>query len=43
MTDGSMQVELSTRDAESPWWRSAVVYQVYIRSFADGEIGRAHV
>ena len=20
----------------SPWWRSAVVYQVYIRSFADG-------
>ena len=21
----------------SPWWRSAVVYQVYIRSFADGD------
>jgi alpha-glucosidase len=20
----------------SPWWRSAVIYQVYIRSFADG-------
>ncbi len=22
--------------AEQPWWRSAVVYQVYLRSFADG-------
>ncbi len=22
--------------AASPWWRSAVIYQVYIRSFADG-------
>src|SRR5918993_5949130 len=21
---------------DSPWWRSAVVYQVYLRSFADG-------
>ncbi|MFJ9629714.1 alpha-amylase family glycosyl hydrolase [Streptomyces sp. NPDC101175] len=21
---------------EAPWWRSAVIYQVYIRSFADG-------
>ncbi|WP_171108595.1 MULTISPECIES: glycoside hydrolase family 13 protein [unclassified Streptomyces] len=21
----------------SPWWRSAVIYQVYIRSFADGD------
>lgn len=20
----------------APWWRSAVIYQVYIRSFADG-------
>src|SRR6516165_2172119 len=37
MTDASMQAELSTRGAESPWWRSAVVYQVYIRSFADGD------
>src|SRR6201987_3051322 len=37
MTDASGQAELSTRGAESPWWRSAVVYQVYIRSFADGD------
>ena len=22
--------------ASAPWWRSAVIYQVYIRSFADG-------
>ena len=21
----------------SPWWRSAVVYQVYVRSFLDGD------
>ncbi|MEJ2870043.1 alpha-amylase family glycosyl hydrolase [Actinomycetospora sp. OC33-EN08] len=27
-----------TPDApESPWWRDAVIYQVYIRSFADGD------
>ncbi len=25
----------SARKAERPWWRDAVVYQVYIRSFAD--------
>ena len=37
MTDASVQAELSNRGAESPWWRSAVVYQVYIRSFADGD------
>ena len=37
MTDRSVQAEPSTRGAESPWWRSAVVYQVYIRSFADGD------
>jgi alpha-glucosidase len=23
--------------APAPWWRSAVIYQVYIRSFADGD------
>ena len=23
--------------ASSPWWRSAVIYQIYIRSFADGD------
>ena len=22
--------------AEAPWWREAVTYQLYIRSFADG-------
>ncbi len=37
MTDASVQAELSARGSESPWWRSAVVYQVYIRSFADGD------
>ncbi len=21
----------------APWWRSAVTYQVYLRSFADGD------
>ncbi|MEI5527133.1 glycoside hydrolase family 13 protein [Streptomyces brasiliscabiei] len=25
-----------TTPAPAPWWRSAVIYQVYIRSFADG-------
>jgi len=23
-------------DRDRPWWRHAVVYQVYVRSFADG-------
>jgi alpha-glucosidase len=22
--------------AQVPWWRDAVIYQVYVRSFADG-------
>src|SRR5206468_8996245 len=26
----------SPQPGASPWWRSAVIYQVYIRSFADG-------
>ncbi len=24
-------------DSQQPWWRNAVVYQLYIRSFADGD------
>ena len=23
--------------AETPWWRSAVIYQIYVRSFADAD------
>src|SRR5947207_14560766 len=26
-----------TTTASAPWWRDAVIYQVYIRSFADGD------
>ena len=26
----------SPQPRHDPWWRSAVIYQVYIRSFADG-------
>ena len=37
MTDASAQAELSTRGEDEAWWRSAVVYQIYIRSFADGD------
>ena len=25
-----------TDPARGPWWRDAVFYQIYIRSFADG-------
>ncbi|MFD6418015.1 glycoside hydrolase family 13 protein [Streptomyces sp. NPDC060194] len=25
------------RDTPTPWWRDAVIYQVYVRSFADGD------
>jgi alpha-glucosidase len=35
MTD--TPVEQATAPAAAPWWRRAVVYQVYIRSFADGD------
>jgi alpha-glucosidase len=37
MNDASAQVEPSAAGADTPWWRSAVVYEVYIRSFADGD------
>ena len=26
-----------SRPDAAPWWRSAVIYQVYVRSFADGD------
>ncbi len=28
---------MGERDPTVPWWRGAVIYQVYIRSFADGD------
>jgi alpha-glucosidase len=28
---------VTTPTAERPWWRSAVIYQVYVRSFADSD------
>ncbi len=31
-----MQPISTARPDDAPWWRDAVVYQVYIRSFADG-------
>ena len=34
-TEVAAELPDSERAAESPWWRDAVVYQVYIRSFAD--------
>lgn len=30
------QTSSSTTSTEAPWWRRGVVYQVYVRSFADG-------
>jgi alpha-glucosidase len=35
--NASEQVGPSAAGADTPWWRSAVVYEVYIRSFADGD------
>ncbi|MGE6736083.1 alpha-amylase family glycosyl hydrolase, partial [Streptomyces sp. NPDC059900] len=26
-----------TSPTDASWWRSAVIYQVYVRSFADGD------
>jgi alpha-glucosidase len=37
MSDPSVQAQASTVGADKPWWRSAVVYEIYIRSFADGD------
>jgi alpha-glucosidase len=37
MNDDLVQAEPSPRGESAPWWRSAVVYQIYIRSFADGD------
>jgi alpha-glucosidase len=35
MTDVQSMPEQSA-SATPPWWRSALIYQIYIRSFADG-------
>ena len=32
-----LQVEQPRRSPDAPWWRDAVVYQVYVRSFADAD------
>ncbi len=40
MTVPREAVERTTADGvreRAPWWRDAVTYQVYIRSFADGD------
>ena len=36
MVDRSSPAVLQSGDGRSDWWRSAAIYQVYIRSFADG-------
>jgi alpha-glucosidase len=33
---GSAQVPVAPTSVDPLWWRSAVIYQIYIRSFADG-------
>lgn len=35
-TDVLTAAALAPSDADPLWWRSAVIYQVYVRSFADG-------
>ncbi len=37
MNEVMAQVEPGAGGADKAWWRSAVVYEVYIRSFADGD------
>lgn len=37
ITDTAPVPSDSRDDARSPWWRDAVVYQVYLRSFADSD------
>ncbi|MFE4466954.1 glycoside hydrolase family 13 protein [Oerskovia sp. NPDC056781] len=32
-----MREDDSTRGTDATWWRDAVIYQVYVRSFADGD------
>jgi len=36
LIDRSSPAALQSGDGRSDWWRSAAIYQVYIRSFADG-------
>jgi len=36
LVDRSSPAALQSGDGRSDWWRSAAIYQVYIRSFADG-------
>src|SRR4051794_35539644 len=35
VTAGTVARPVAPQHAPSPWWRDAVVYQVYLRSFAD--------
>ncbi|PJJ63406.1 glycoside hydrolase family 13 protein [Compostimonas suwonensis] len=38
MTLSALALDRTPRaQTDDPWWRSAVIYQVYIRSFADGD------
>ena len=46
LTDDSSSQSLPPRTDTDAWWRDAVIYQIYPRSFADANgdgIGRAHV